>query len=133
MTEPDAAPRDRIPQAVRERAAAARAAKSSNDAAPAKPASDATGAKIIAAGASVAAGIGLVGTMAVLAAAPSTPSVTPAPAPATRVIVVQQPVVVGGSLPGPVSAAEAPPMIVIETQATATPEPAAPMTQTQGS
>ena len=76
---------ERIPQALRDRAAA----RTGGDAPPKrKPA--ASGARIIAAGVSVAAGIGLVGVMG--AAAAGGPAAQPAavPQPVQRIVVIEQ-------------------------------------------
>ena len=85
----------------------------------------ARGAKILAAGMSVAAGVGLVGAMAVASTAGEegqTPTV-----PASQIIVIQQPVAAAGDEPGTLPAAAPPEVIVVETA------PQAPVTQTEGS
>lgn len=85
----EADPVDRIPQALRDRAAARTGGDTPPKKAKRKPA--ASGARILTAGISVAAGIGLVGAMATSAAAsnqPASPAVAP---PAQRVIIIEQP------------------------------------------
>ncbi len=81
---------------------------------------DATSAKIVAAGVSVAAGIGLVGAMA----ATQTPTAVTVQAPTQRIIVIEQPAQAQLVPPLPASVAEAPLVpaskaptaVIIETQ-----------------
>lgn len=95
--------RERIPKALRDRAAAR--SLNGETAKPSKRKAAASGARILAAGFSVAAGVGLVGAMAATAAAANQPQPTPVLPPVQRVVIIEQPasLPVVASLPAPVA------------------------------
>lgn len=120
---------DRIPAELRERAAAAKATPNHD-----RKKNNATGARIIAAGVSVAAGVGMIGAMAAGAAANQPAAAPPPPKPTQRFIVIQQPVAAGTTAPVELPAAPAKLPRVVVVESTAAPAPASqPVTVTEGS